>query len=145
MHIAKGGTRKDIGIYVRSKMEANVARYYTFLKINWVYEPREFKFDKIKRGTKYYKPDFYLPAPIRLFIEVKGYFRPNDKTKLKRFKKYYPEEFDRLKFIIPDKYSGSKANGNMIKFLCDDLEIDFQEIIDYKTIEEYRGLIPGWE
>ena len=78
-------------------------------------------------------------------IEVKGYSRPVDKTKLRRFKKYYPEEFKRLKFIIPDKYARDKANGEMIKFLCDDLGIDFEEIISYKEIEKYGGLIPGWE
>ena len=145
MHIAKGGFRKDLGIYVRSKMEANIARYYTYLNINWFYEPREYKFEKIKRGTKYYKPDFYLVAPVRLFIEVKGYLRSSDKTKLRRFKKYYPDEFSRLRFIIPDKYSKSKANGKMIKFICDDLGIDFNDIISYKEIEEYSKLIPGWE
>ncbi len=145
MHIAKGGFRKDLGIYVRSKMEANIARYYTYLKINWFYEPREYKFEKIKRGTRYYKPDFYLTAPVRLFIEVKGFFGTVDKTKLRRFKKYYPEEFARLKFIIPDKYSRSKANGKMIGFLCDDLEINFNDIISYKEIEAYSKMIPGWE
>lgn len=144
-HVARGGYRKDLKQYFRSKMEANIARYYNYIKINWFYEPREYKFEKIKRGTKYYKPDFYLPAPERLFIEVKGYFRPIDKTKLRRFKKYYPEEFARLRFIIPDKYSRSKANGEMIKFLCDDLGIDFNDIISYKKIEEYGKLIPGWE
>ena len=146
MHIAKGGYRKDLNKYFRSKMEANIARYYNYIKINWFYEPREYKFEKIKRGTKYYKPDFYLPAPQRLFIEVKGgYLRPSDKTKLRRFKKYYPEEFTRLRFIIPDKYSRSKANGEMIKFLCDSLGIDFSDIMSYKEIEKYSKLIPGWE
>jgi len=145
MEVAKGGYRKDLKQFFRSKMEANIARYYNYIKINWFYEPREYKFEKIKRGTKYYKPDFYLAAPLRFFVEVKGYFRPIDKTKLRRFKKYYPEEFARLKFIIPDKYSKSKANGEMIKFLCDDLGIDFEKIMSYKEIEEYSGLIPGWE
>ena len=145
MEVAKGGYRKDLKQYFRSKMEANIARYYNYIKINWFYEPREYKFEKIKRGTKYYKPDFYLAAPLRLFVEVKGYFRPIDKTKLRRFKKYYPEEFARLRFIIPDKYAKSKANGEMIKFLCDDLGVDFEEILSYKEIKEYSKLIPGWE
>ena len=145
MEVAKGGYREDLKQFFRSKMEANIARYYNYIKINWFYEPREYKFEKIKRGTKYYKPDFYLAAPLRLFVEVKGYFRPIDKTKVKRFKKYYPEEFARLKFIIPDKYSRSKSNGEMIKFLCGDLEIDFEKIMSYKEIEEYSKLIPGWE
>ena len=143
--IARGGYRKDLKQYFRSKMEANIARYYTYMGINWFYEPREYKFEKIKRGTRYYKPDFYLAAPERLLIEVKGWFRPEDKTKIRRFKKYYPEEFAKLRFIIPDKYARSKANGEMVKFLCDDLGMDFDDVISYKEIEERGKLIPGWE
>jgi len=50
-----------------------------------------------------------------------------------------------LEFVIPDKYSRSKANGEMIKFLCDDLGIDFEKIMSYGEIEKYGKLIPGWE
>jgi len=144
MHIAKGGFREDLGIYTRSKMEANVLRYYKFIKEKYIYESKEFEFYKIKRGSRFYKPDVHLLGQDK-FIEVKGWFTASDKTKLRRFKKYYPEEFAKLKFIIPDKYARSKANGEMIKFLCDDLGIDFEEIISYKKIEKYGGLIPGWE
>ncbi|MBA7548206.1 hypothetical protein ES705_40653 [subsurface metagenome] len=144
MHIAKGGFREDLGIYTRSKMEANVLRYYKFIKEKYIYESKEFEFYKIKRGSRFYKPDVHLLGQDK-FIEVKGWFTASDKTKLRRFKKYYPEEFAKLEFIIPDKYSKSKANGEMIKFLCDDLGVDFEEIISYKEIEKYGGLIPGWE
>jgi len=127
-------------------MEANIARYFNLRECNWKYEPVEYFFNKIKRGQRYYKPDFIIYYLDTYFLfEVKGYLRSQDKTKLRRFKKFYPEEFARLKFIIPDKYSRSKANGEMIKFLCDDLGIDFEEIISYKEIEKYSGLIPGWE
>lgn len=144
MHIARGGYRKDLDLYVRSKMEANILRYYKFIKVKYVYEPREFEFLKIKRGSRFYKPDIYLPEQDKL-IEIKGWFTASDKTKLRRLTKYYPEEFTKLKFIIPDKYSRSKANGEMIKFLCDDLEINFNDIMSYKEIEKYNKLIPGWE
>ena len=144
-NIAKGGYRKDLKQYFRSKMEANVARYYTYIDVNWFYEPREYKFEKIKRGSRYYKPDFYLAAPKRLLIEVKGWFRPEDKTKLRRFKKYYPEEFEKLRFIIPDKYARDKANGEMIAFLIDDLGIKFQDIESYKEMEKFGSFIPNWE
>lgn len=143
-NVARGGFRKDLGIYVRSKMEANILRYYKFIKVKYVYEPREFAFFKIKRGSRFYKPDMYLPEQDKL-IEVKGFFTASDKTKIRRLKKYYPEEFAKLEFIIPDKYSRSKANGEMIKFLCADLGIDFNGIISYKEIEEHGKLIPGWE
>ena len=145
MHLAKGGYREDLKQYFRSKTEANIARYYKYIGEFYIYEYKEFEFKTIKRGQRYYKPDFYLPASDS-WVEVKGgYLRPQDKTKLRRFKKYYPEEFARLKFIIPDKYARDKANGEMIKFLCDGLGIDFNDIISYKEIEKYGGLIPGWE
>ena len=144
MHIARGGYREDLDIYVRSRMEANILRYYKFIKVKYIYEPQEFEFHKIKRGSRFYKPDVHLLGQDK-FIEVKGWFTDSDKTKLRRFKKYYPEEFAKLEFIIPDKYSRSKANGETIKFLCDDLRIDFDEIISYKDMEKYRALIPGWE
>jgi hypothetical protein len=144
MHIAKGGHREDLKQYFRSKMEANMARYYRYIGELYIYEYKEFEFKGIKRGCRFYKPDFYLPVWDG-WVEVKGWLRSADKTKLRRFKKYYPEEFAKLRFIIEDKYSGSKANGEMIKFLCDDLGIDFKEITSYKDMEEYRALIPGWE
>lgn len=143
----KGGFREDLGIYVRSKMEANMLRYYKLIKMNWFYEPREFEFKNIKRGTKYYKPDIYLAGEVRLFIEVKGsWFSPSDRTKLTRFKKYFPEEFSRLRFVIPDKYSRSRVNGETIKFLLDKLGIKFDDIISYNEIEKkFSILIPKWE
>ena len=146
MEVAKGGYREDLKQYFRSKMEANVARYFNLRECKWEYESVEYFFNKIKRGQRYYKPDFILYyLDTHFLIEVKGYFRPEDRTKLGRFKKYYPEEFAKLKFIIPDKYSRSKVNGEMIKFLCDDLGINFEEIISYKEMEKYSGVIPRWE
>lgn len=141
MEVAKGGYREDLKQFFRSKMEANWARYHN--KIHWEYEPKEFEFP-IKRGSRYYKPDFYLPA-YDLWFEIKGYFRPQDKTKLRRFKKYYPEEFKKLRFVIPDKYSKSKANGEMIEFLIDVLGIQFKDIESYKEMQKFGSIIPGWE
>lgn len=144
MEIAKGNFRKDLGIFVRSKMEANVARYYNYAGILWKYECQEFEFKGIKRGSRFYKPDFYLPG-LDQWVEVKGWFRKTDKTKLRRFKKYFPKEFRKMYFVIPDKYSKSKSNGEMIEFLCDDLKVDFELVASYVDMEEWSGLIPGWE
>jgi len=143
-NIARGGYRKDLKQYFRSGWEANLVRYYNFVGIKWIYEQQEFEFYKIKRGSRFYKPDFYLPGQDR-FIELKGWFRPEDKTRLRRFKKFYPEEFAKLEFIIPDKYSRDKANGEMISFLIDDLGIKFQDIESYKEMEKFGSMIPNWE
>lgn len=149
MEVAKSGYREDLKQFFRSKMEANVARYYKHFNIGYCYEYEEFEFKEIKRGTLYYTPDFYLYDSQTLefikLVEVKGWFRKTDKTKLRRFKKYYPEEFAKLRFIIPDKYSRSKANGEMVAFLMDDLGIEFKDIESYKEMEKFGSMIPEWE
>ena len=57
------------------------------------YEPETLWFDGIKRGVVSYKPDFRLTFDDKfvLWIEVKGYLDPKGATKIRRFKKYFPE------------------------------------------------------
>jgi hypothetical protein len=112
----KGGWREDLDKYFRSSWEANYARYLNYIKEPWEYEPKEFEFP-IKRGNRTYKPDFWLPKKQN-WIEIKGYMDQKSKTKLNRFKKYYPEEFEKL-IIITEQ--------------------------EYKEIAKYKGLIPYWE
>ena len=95
---AKGGKRPDLdNLYVRSSWEANYARYLNFLVKNraiksWEYEPITFEFEGIKRGTRFYTPDFLVidNDGAEVFHEVKGYMDQKSKTKLKRMSKYHP-------------------------------------------------------
>lgn len=95
---SKGGYREDLKLYVRSAWEANYARYLNWLQqtgniASWEYEPCEFEFTKIKRGTRFYKPDFKVTdnnGSVE-YHEVKGYMDSTSRTKLKRMAKYYPE------------------------------------------------------
>lgn len=95
----KRGLREDLGIYVRSSWEANYARYLNFLiaeKLiaSWEYEPKRFEFEKIKRGTRSYLPDFKIVHEDGHvdWHEVKGYLTQRGRTAIKRFRKYYPHE-----------------------------------------------------
>lgn len=149
---SKGGIRSDIKIYVRSSWEANICRYLNWLKgknkiKEWAYEVETFEFP-LKRGTRFYTPDFKIIENDGsvLYWEVKGLMDSESKTRLKRFKKYHPKEFSRFQIIIENPYAESKENGEVMKFLLDDLDIEFIDIISYKEIEEKLGaLIPGWE
>jgi hypothetical protein len=94
----KGGKREDLGgLYVRSRWEANWARYLNWLVAQgqisrWEYEPDVFEFVGIRRGTRFYTPDFKvynLDGTIE-YHEVKGWLTPGSKTKLKRMAKYHP-------------------------------------------------------
>lgn len=67
----------------------------------WEFEPQTFWFHGIKRGVTSYLPDFkvYGLNGSHEWHEVKGYMDAKSATKIKRFKKYYPEE----KLVIVDK------------------------------------------
>ena len=106
-----GGKKK----YFRSKWEANYARHLEFCKkheliIDWLHEPHTFWFEGIKRGVCSYLPDFkVIMEGGHHWVEVKGYMDARSKTKIKRLKKYYPDE----KIIVIDSMWFKKNNAKM--------------------------------
>lgn len=120
----KAGKRSDLNNqYFRSTWEANFARYLNLLQCcgniyKWEYEADEFAFP-IKRGTRFYIPDFKVwdtPDSKPYYYEVKGFMDKKSQTKLKRMAKYYPD----VKIIVVDNRQ-------------------------YKAIAKKSYLIPGWE
>lgn len=94
--------------FYRSKWEIKYARYLQFLKTqkmiaNWIYEPKIFWFDGIKRGCVSYKPDFLVEEidGSHYWVEVKGYMDKKSATKIKRFRKYFPHE---ILFVIEESW-----------------------------------------
>lgn len=131
----KTGFRSDLGIIARSNWEANIIRILETHRIAWEFEPRTFHYP-IKRGVKGYIPDIYL-TDTKEYIEVKGWMDPRSKTKLKRFKKYYPDEFSRLTLII------GKSSPDALTF-CK--EIGVPTILFYQNfLQLYKDSIPNWE
>jgi len=110
---------KEIGgknCFFRSNWEYRYALYLQLMKENnhlldWKHEPRTFWFDKIKRGTNNYKPDFCVifPNGNEEWIEVKGFMDAKSMTKLKRMNKYYPEI--KIRVVSTDWF---KANGKTL-------------------------------
>jgi predicted nuclease of restriction endonuclease-like RecB superfamily len=131
----KTGARADLGgLIVRSNWEANVARVFTIHGIKFEFEPTKFYFP-IKRGTKVYIPDFYLPATDE-YIEVKGFFDDKSRIKIKRFKKYFPDEFERLIMII------SKSSSRAKKIATD---LGVKTVLYYEDFKVYKPIISTWE
>lgn len=132
------GKRVDLeNTFMRSSWEANYARYLNYKGIVWSYEQKTFIFNKYTKGSINYTPDFYLPESDE-FIEVKGYFNSKDRTKIKRFRDNYPEEFSKLKFLI------QKKQGKTFDFIKSIKKED--SIIDYILLEsQYKEVINGWE
>jgi hypothetical protein len=100
--VASWQTVGDQKCYFRSKMEYRFALYLEFMKkqriiVRWEHEPKTFWFEGIKRGCVSYKPDFAVypdeEDPIEVhWYEVKGYMDKRSLTKIKRFRKYFPND-----------------------------------------------------
>lgn len=104
---ARGGKRPDLNNkYFRSSWEANWARYLNWLKdvgevVAWEFEPQTFEFAAIKRGARFYTPDFRVvnkDGSVE-FHEVKGYMDATSATKLRRMAKYHPG----VRVVVIDK------------------------------------------
>jgi hypothetical protein len=76
----------------RSSWEANTARVFNLIGLQWRYEPKRFYLT----DTISYLPDFeLLTQPNKWnakWIEVKGLWNRGDKRKLKLFMQLFPEE-----------------------------------------------------
>lgn len=94
----KAGIRKDISknIYFYSRWEANIARLYNYLGIQWFYQPKMFDL-----GSQNYTPDFYLPKE-NVYIEVKNFLWKYSKTRNNKFRKFYPDI--KLKLLLKNDY-----------------------------------------
>lgn len=131
----KTGYRQDIDMNVRSSWEANFVRVLNIYKIEFEFEPTVFSFP-IKKGTKAYTPDFFINK-TREWVEVKGYLDDKSKIKLKRFKRYYPKEFEKLTCVI------SKYSTEAKRFME---EIEVNKIVYYEDIRNYYSeYIINWE
>lgn len=131
----KTGYREDLDTVMRSSWEANFARILTIHGIKWEFEPRLFSYP-IKRGTRAYCPDFYLPSTNE-WVEVKGWMDERSRVKIKRFKTYYPDEFANLTIVVG---RSSRKTVNV----CNSLGIP--TIIFYEDLkDEYMGSMQNWE
>lgn len=109
-------------MFFRSKWEVNYALFLDFLKkkreiLDWQYEADVFVFEKIKFGTRSYRPDFKIfnnDGTIH-YDEVKGYMDAQSKTKINRMRIYYPEI--KLNIILEKDYNILKNKmGGVLHF-----------------------------
>ncbi|MBI2573801.1 MAG: hypothetical protein HYV78_00155 [Candidatus Wildermuthbacteria bacterium] len=94
----KAGIRKDISdtIYFYSRWEANIARLYNYIGIQWKYAPTTFQLD-----GQTYTPDFYLPKRD-IYVEVKNFWWRYSKERDEKFRKLYPSIS--LEVILKSQY-----------------------------------------
>jgi len=142
---SKIGRRPDCNnLFFRSTWEANCYRLMQLdPNITLIeYEPTTFSFAPfgILNGTVSYTPDFKITFAdgTYLWIEIKGGFlRRQDQTKITRFRKYYPAEFQKMVAITPGE--GSKTYQ---WFLSQNIPIRWK----YPEInKQYKNTVPNWE
>ena len=148
MKMSKSGKRDDLGgQYFRSSWEANYARYLDSKKIKWEYEKKTFYFDGIKRGALSYTPDFKIfpegNNDAYQWVELKGFLTSKDRTKIKRFKKQYPDEFKKLLFISDRTDNLANKDFQFFKKILDD---EVERILSYRQLEnDNKNIISNWE
>ena len=108
-----------------SSAERDFAIYLDEHKIPWQYEPEKFDWEP---PVKKYTPDFALmkKSGNKMYLEMKGYFRNEDRTKIKCFVHQYPEIDFRMVFLDASKpiYKSSPSSyGDW----CDKLKIPWAE------------------
>jgi uncharacterized C2H2 Zn-finger protein len=77
------------GIKMKSSWESKTAEYFDVSGLTWKYEEQCYPLT----DNTTYRPDFFIYDGCNLvkIVEVKGYFRKENREKFELFKKMYPE------------------------------------------------------
>lgn len=100
----KPGVRYDISpeICFYSTWEANIARVFSLINLNWQYSPKIFDL-----GEHTYRPDFYLPE-FDTFVEVKNFMGTYSLERDSLFRQKYPNH--KLDLILKEDYKVIENN-----------------------------------
>ena len=110
------GFRDDLGHYVRSRWEANVARLLRHAGIPYDYESHVFVLTD-EAGEFSYRPDFLVGG--RWWLEVKGRWQERDKRRVEAFRRLHPDmivvdsaAYARLARLYSDVVPGWERSGD---------------------------------
>lgn len=100
----------------RNKFEAKIYRQLKRAKVSFKYESEKIPY--LIAG--HYIPDFILATPLgKVYIETKGYLRPEDKRKLVAVKKLNPNIDLRILFYSSNEKYIKWAVKNGLKYAVD--------------------------
>lgn len=113
------------GTTFKSSYEAQVAKYLDELGVKWEYEPEKYPYTL---PVCYYEPDFKITwndGTVE-YMEAKGFFEPQDRTKMKVIREQYPDmnitmhfqkEYNRLSPSSPTTYlEWAEKHGFPVRF-----------------------------
>lgn len=87
----------------KGNIEPVVADYLSSKNLTFTYETEKLPYTVVEHRV--YIPDFIVDTPSgrRIYLEVKGYFRPEDRRKLTFVRESHPEKDIRLVFKQDNK------------------------------------------
>jgi len=101
---------------LKNHFEKRIHRQLTKAKVQFKYESERIPYIL----ARHYVPDFVLMAPTgKIYIETKGYLRPEDKSKLVAVKKLHPTMDLRILFYSYNKKYIKWAEKNFIPWAVD--------------------------
>lgn len=109
---------------LKNTFEKRIHRTLKRLKIKFKYESEKIPY--VIAG--HYVPDFIVETPLgKLYIETKGYFRPEAKRKMVAVKRQHPELDIRILFYSFKKKDVLWAERNGFKYAIDKLPPEWLE------------------
>ena len=106
----------------RNKFEKKIYASLKRRKVSFKYESCRFAYVL----AKHYIPDFIVETPLGLvYIELKGYLRPEHKAKMIAVKRQHPEIDLRLLFYAPKKDQIKWAEKNGFKYAVGSIPSDW--------------------
>ncbi|MCC7118506.1 MAG: DNA polymerase III subunit alpha [Anaerolineales bacterium] len=128
----KSGYREDLGHYVRSSWEADMARVFRHLGWKYQYESQTFELVKDNGITITYTPDFYVPEQ-NTFYEIKGWMDDVSAEKIALFNEQYPQHA----LVVVDKTLFAEFQvkyASLVEWECPQFPND-SEWVSIKSIE----------
>lgn len=103
---------------LKNKFEKRIARQLKKAKLAFGYES-----DRIPYVlARHYVPDFVISTPAgKLYVEAKGYFRPDAKAKMVAVKKQHPEKDIRIVFYSKNKRYVKWAEKHGFKYAIESI------------------------
>jgi hypothetical protein len=98
---------------LKNKFEKKIYKQLKKSGLPFGYETNSYSYILVRR----YIPDFVISTPVgKLFVECKGYLRPEDRSKLVAVKKIHPEIDLRIVFYSKNKKYIRWAEKNGFKY-----------------------------
>lgn len=97
----------------KNKFEDKIFKQLKRAKISFKYESEKIAYIL----ARHYIPDFIIDTPLgKIYIETKGYFRPEDKAKLRAVKKLNPQIDLRIVFYALKEQNIKWCNRHGFKY-----------------------------